>query len=95
MDSSAAKAMASRNGVGKVRHLEVRYLWVQDALNRKRFTLKKVAGKFNPADVLTKPLAQVVMQAVLSPRDFSFGPPREPKARVGEGVSGLRPPKSP
>ena len=92
VDSSAAKAMVSRSGVGKVRHLEVRYLWVQDALNRKRFELRKVPGKTNPADVLTKPLSQAVMQGLLSPWGFSYGPTRELKARVGGGVSGIRPP---
>ena len=95
VDSTAAKAMASRSGIGRVRHLEVRYLWVQDAVNRKRFELKKVSGKLNPADVLTKPLAQVMMRDLLSPWGFSFGPPREPKARVGGGVSGIRPPSDP
>ena len=57
VDSSAAQAMASRLGLGKVRHMEVRHLWVQNAVNRQRFTLRKVSGKINPADVLTKPLA--------------------------------------
>ena len=29
-DSSAAKSIASRRGAGRVRHVEVRELWVQD-----------------------------------------------------------------
>ncbi len=56
VDSTAAKAIASRSGLGKVRHLEVRHLWVQDAISRGRFVIKKVHGKRNPADVLTTPL---------------------------------------
>ena len=56
VDSTAAKSIASRVGVGKVRHLEVRYLWVQEKLRAKEFTLKKIRGDRNPADVLTKPL---------------------------------------
>ena len=53
-DSSTAKAVASRRGLGKLRHVEVRMLWVQDAVKRGRIRLKKVGGEQNPADHLTK-----------------------------------------
>jgi hypothetical protein len=56
VDSTAAKAITSRSGLGKARNFEVRHLWVQDAVSRGRFVIKRVLGKFNPADVLTKPL---------------------------------------
>ena len=55
VDSSAAKSMASRKGVGKVRHVHVRELWLQDAVRQQRLCLRKVPGVSNPADVLTKP----------------------------------------
>ena len=29
-DSNAAKAIASRRGLGKTRHVELRYLWLQE-----------------------------------------------------------------
>ena len=35
-DSSAAKGIAHRKGVGKVKHLETRTLWVQDQIARGR-----------------------------------------------------------
>ncbi len=56
VDSSTAKAIGSRSGVGKVRRLEVKTLWVQAALKEGRFALRKVPGKENPANVLTKSL---------------------------------------
>ncbi len=56
MDAEAARAIASRQGSGKVRHLEVRYLWLQDQVRRGEIRLVKVWGKENPADVLTKPM---------------------------------------
>ena len=62
---------ASRSGVGRVRHLQVRYLWVQDAFSKKRLVMKKVAGKTNPAHVLTKPLCHQVVQDLLSACSFS------------------------
>ncbi len=39
VDRTATKAIASRSGLGKVRHLEVRCLWVQDATSRRRFVI--------------------------------------------------------
>ena len=56
VDSNTAKAIVSRLGLGRVRHLEVRFLWAQEAFKRKRFKILKIAGADNPADVLTKPL---------------------------------------
>ena len=35
-DSSAAKGIASRKGVGKVKHLSLKELWVQDAIEYRR-----------------------------------------------------------
>jgi len=57
VDSTAAKSIVSRIGLGRVRHLEVKYLWAQEAHKRNRFTVRKIAGDRNPGDVLTKPLS--------------------------------------
>ena len=56
VDSATAKAIASRSGVGKVRHLEVKTLWVQAAFKEGRFALMKVPGRENPANIFTKPI---------------------------------------
>ena len=53
-DSSAAKGMASRKGLGKVRHVEVNQLWVQQKVGSGEIELKKVEGVNNLADALTK-----------------------------------------
>ena len=55
LDSSAAKAMASRVGLGKTRHIDVCYLWIQDLTKKSWVKLKKIPGDKNPSDVLTKP----------------------------------------
>ena len=54
-DSTAAKGIACRRGLGKLKHMEVRYLWVQDCVRGGDFIIKYIEGKVNPADVLTKP----------------------------------------
>ena len=53
-DSSAAKGMAMRQGVGKVRHLDVRSLWTQRAVRELGLIIKKINGSTNPADIGTK-----------------------------------------
>jgi len=53
-DSSAAIGICSRQGLGKLRHLDTHTLWVQQAVRSKRVDLRKVAGEVNPADLFTK-----------------------------------------
>ena len=55
-DSSAARGIVHRAGLGKLRHLETGYLWLQAAVKNKRLQVRKVAGKENPADLFTKHL---------------------------------------
>ena len=57
IDSAAAKSIASRTGLGKVRHVEVKYLWIQEAVKVGRVVVAKIPGSANPADVLTKPMS--------------------------------------
>ena len=53
-DASAAKGMAQRLGVGKVRHIDVGMLWVQQNQRAGEIDIQKVGTKSNPADVFTK-----------------------------------------
>jgi len=53
-DSSAARGIIHRTGLGKLRHLEVGYLWLQAAVAGKRLQVRKVNGLENPADLFTK-----------------------------------------
>ena len=53
-DSSAAIGICSRQGLGKLRHLDTHTLWIQQAVRTRRLDLKKVPGEQNPADLLTK-----------------------------------------
>ena len=61
VDATASKAIASRRGVGRVRHLHTQILWVQEAVARRELTTVKVTGIENPADMGTKHLAQKEM----------------------------------
>ena len=50
-DTSAAKGIASRKGVGKVK---ARTLWEQNQDERWRLKIKEIDGSTNTADVLSK-----------------------------------------
>ena len=53
-DSSAAKGIGSRRGLGKLRHVELAELWIQDLVSRGKISIVKIAGIDNIADALTK-----------------------------------------
>ena len=55
VDSTAAKAIVARIGLGKVRHMEAKYLWAQQAHRDGRLEVRKMSGLVNPADISTKP----------------------------------------
>lgn len=74
--SSATKAIASRLGLGRMRHLEVHFLCVQELANNKRIDLKKVETKVNVADLLTTPLPHAVTAALLELAGLRFVEPR-------------------
>ena len=58
VDSSAAIAMMTREGLGRARHISTQVLWVQEAIQKKVFAIKKVRTDMNPADIFTKQLME-------------------------------------
>ena len=60
LDASAALGILQRKGVGKIRHLDVGCLWLQEKEAREILKLAKEPGETNPADIGTKHLTQEV-----------------------------------
>merc|ERR1712026_11355 len=60
-DASAAIGMVQRQGTGKVRHIEVGMLWIQQNQKEGEIEVAKVDGKNNPADMFTKQVPAEVM----------------------------------
>eukprot|EP00435_Cladocopium_sp_Y103_P070326 s53_g35.t1 len=54
VDSSSAKALSERRGVGQSRHIQAKFLWVQDRVAEKLLEIEKVKGPENDADLVTK-----------------------------------------
>ena len=53
-DSSAARAICNRVGSGKVRHLSIKELWIQEEVRKKRLALDSVDTSMNWGDIGTK-----------------------------------------
>ena len=70
-DSSAAKSIASRGGAGKVRHIEVRELWVQERVAKGELIIKKARGEDNLADGLTKHVSREILDRRIANMGFA------------------------
>ena len=53
-DSSAAKGIASRRGLGKMKHVHIKELWIQEKVSSEDLKITEVPGTENLADALTK-----------------------------------------
>ena len=75
-DAEAARGIATRRGLGRTRHIEVHYLWVQERVAAKDILLHRVIGKVNPADLCTKHLDRATMHKHMSRFIFCYLPGR-------------------
>ena len=65
-DSTAAIGTASRRGLGKQRHVQTRFLWLQEKIADKRVLLNKVHTQSNIADLMTKPMTRESCEKLMS-----------------------------
>jgi hypothetical protein len=87
-DSASALAVVARRGAGKLRHINITHLWLQELEKRQESPVKfsKVAGTQNPADTLTKYLARDLVNKYLA---ASGHEKREGRAEAGLKLSKL------
>ena len=78
VDSSAALAVTNRKGCGKLRHVRIGHLWVQELAEGELVSFGKVRGSENPADLMTKHLAGKVLEKLVP---LVSQAPREGQAR--------------
>ena len=62
-DSSAAIGSCQRSCLGKLRHIQTQFLWLQERVNEGQLKVLPIRGKNNPADVFTKAVAGVLLSA--------------------------------
>ena len=61
VDAAAAIAMISREGLGRAKHIDTQFLWVQEKVRAGIFKLHKVGTNLNPSDLFTKQLDERAM----------------------------------
>ena len=84
--SSAALAIANRKGAGKLRHIHVSSLWVQEKQDHE-LEFRKVLGTDNPADLMTKYLVRDKVDACMqSLRQIR----RDGRSKVGLEIQGKK-----
>ncbi len=71
-DSAAAKSFVCRRGLGRMRHLQIRDLWLQKEVGDSRVEVSKVLGEHNPADLMTKILSLRDICSRLSEMNIRF-----------------------
>lgn len=72
MDASAGIAMGSRRGLGKSKHVDTVFHWIQSYVTNGRIKLVKVHTSQMLADMLTKPVNEVTCNKHLKGMSFDF-----------------------
>ena len=65
VDSSAAIGIIGRKGCGKMRHVKVGMLWIQEKEEDGEIKYHKILGTENPGDLMTKYLGQKVIDKLM------------------------------
>jgi len=82
VDSSAAIGTMTRRGNGKLRHVRVGTLWVQERIEDGDLVVKKVRGEDNPADLCTKHVNEKLAKKFMDHLNFEFLEGRAEKSLV-------------
>ena len=61
-DSTSCVGTGHRLGSGQLKHVEARYLWLQQCIRAKRLVLYYLRGEDNATDLMTKPLSAPVIR---------------------------------
>ena len=88
VDSSAAFVVVARKGFGKLRHIRVGHLWVQQMAEDEVLAYRKIHGPKNPADMGTKGLSRDAIDqhvATLGFADASGRAAAAPEMKSGAG----------
>ena len=70
VDANATIGTLHRRGLGKLRHVEVEELWLQQEISKKKISVAKVGGTENTADIGTKPVKKEVAEYLMNKMRF-------------------------
>ena len=60
IDAKATEHILHKQGIGKLKHKDVPYLWVQNGIRSQRLRVRRVRSEANVADLGTKVLSKTV-----------------------------------
>ena len=72
MDATAGIAIGSRRGLGRVKHIDTVFLWVQEVVRQGRVKIGKKDTKEMLADMLTKALTGPEIEKFLNGMNFWY-----------------------
>ena len=75
VDATACRGMLLRRGSGRVKHLAVKTLWAQSAIDSFSVAVIKVPRHLNAADALTHPVSGTDLSTAVSAMGFCLLPP--------------------
>ena len=61
IDAKATEHILHRQGIGKLKHIDVAYLWIQDEVRSQRLQVRRIKSEDNVTDLGTKPLKKAVI----------------------------------
>ena len=88
LDATAAKGILDRQGLAKVRHIDVNCLWLQEQCAKKMVPLVKIPGEDNTADLMTKHLVGPILMKHVSKPPNCIRYPQAPQPRTSRQLSG-------
>ena len=86
-DATAAIGIAQRRGMGKIRHLDVTDLWIQEKLNSKLAFLHKVLGTEHQADTFTTYTDRSILNMAMGKMNMHFMNGRSEVAPAAMGTA--------
>ena len=89
-DSSAVLDIVKRSRAGKLRHINISLLWVQEQQKLKKLVYEKVPGQANPADLFTKGVGREKFQQFAWASGQTFLDGRAEKSLQLQGVCVLQ-----
>ena len=87
-DNTSAVKLCFKKGIGRLKHIDVRCMWLQDAVRSGDLTIQAIRGVDNPADLLTKPLENKRFRDLARKIGFVFEEDAEYDIAMLENVSG-------
>ena len=91
MDATAGKAIGSRRGLGKVKHLDTIFLWVQEHVTSGRIAIGKIHTTMNFADILAKAVVGPLLIRLMEDLVSVSQKVEQSSASTLSGLSRLRP----